>query len=238
MNILLTNDDGYNQKGILLLKEILKEYGDVYLCAPHYHQSGASMSFSLGKGFTIRKHDEHTYSIDGSPVDVVLLGIQVLPVKFDLVISGCNNGHNISYDTMYSGIIGAALEALNQGIPSIAFSTDYDHFEIVEKEIRKVLDLIFNQKLYSNNYVLNVNFPKKEFNESKGIKLTTQIFKKDQFYYEIKDGLYYTDRYENLVSEDKNSDVHAIANGYISICPITNSYFHQEIYEKLKGTID
>lgn len=237
MNILLANDDGYNQPGILLLKKILQDYGNVYICAPHEHQSGASMSFSLGKGFKVIKHDETTYSINGSPVDVVLLGLQILPIKFDLVVSGCNSGHNISYDTMYSGTIGAALEALNHGIPSIAFSTDYDHWEVVENDARMVLDFIFKNKLISNKYMLNVNFPKYTFNKSKGIKITKEFFKNDQFYYEVKDGLYYTDRYENLNTDDKDSDVYAIANGYISICPITNSYFKQNIYEEMKKVV-
>ncbi len=234
MNIFLTNDDGYDQYGILLLKEILKEYGEVYICAPHFHQSGASMSFSIGKNFEVFKHDDHTYSITGSPADVVILGLQVIPVKFDLVVSGCNNGHNISYDSLYSGTIGAAVEALNHGIPAVAFSTDFDHWDIAKNELKKTLDYVFDNKLIDKNHLLNINFPKKPFTKSMGIRITREVMKRDAYYYEIRDGYYYTDRNEDFTGYPEDSDVYAIANGYTSICPLGNSLFNYEAYDKLK----
>lgn len=44
MKILLTNDDGYNAKGIKILFKKLQKYGDVVLVAPEKHMSGMSMS--------------------------------------------------------------------------------------------------------------------------------------------------------------------------------------------------
>ena len=43
MRILLTNDDGYNAKGIKVLAEIMKQFGEVTVIAPKTHQSGMSM---------------------------------------------------------------------------------------------------------------------------------------------------------------------------------------------------
>ena len=43
MNILLINDDGFLAPGINALKKILEKFGDVYVVAPHYHQSGKSV---------------------------------------------------------------------------------------------------------------------------------------------------------------------------------------------------
>lgn len=233
MNILLTNDDGYDQYGLILLKEFLKKYGTVYVCAPHYHQSGASMSFSIGRGFKVYKHDDFTYSIDGSPADVVILGLQIIPVKFDLVVSGCNDGHNISYDSLYSGTIGAAVEALNHQIPSIAFSTDFGGWEVAKNELEATLKYVFDNKLYSNKYLLNINFPRKPYTKSLGIKITRETFKKDRYYYEIREGLYFTDRYESFEVEDQESDVYAIDHGYTSICPLGNSLYSAKAYEEL-----
>ena len=42
MNILLTNDDGYNSEGILLLKENLYKYVRVVIVAPSKHMSAKS----------------------------------------------------------------------------------------------------------------------------------------------------------------------------------------------------
>ena len=48
MRILITNDDGYQAKGIKVLAEIMKEFGEVTVIAPKTHQSGMSMAVSLG----------------------------------------------------------------------------------------------------------------------------------------------------------------------------------------------
>ena len=239
MNILLTNDDGYNAKGINILKEKLAKYGTVYVFCPTSHMSGASMSFSLGHGFTIKKYNEHEYSVDGTPVDTILVGTQYLKdIKFDLVVSGINDGLNISYDTLYSGTIGATMEALNHSIPAIAISTDINSYEIVDNEIEMLLDYIFDNKLYSDKYVLNINFPINKYLHSNGIKLTNTTFKKDDFYYWYIKDKFYTDRHEHLESvNDINSDSYAVLNGYISISPLINTLFNKEAYEKLKKLI-
>ena len=49
MNILLTNDDGFHEYGIKLLKEILQDFGTVYTVAPSIVKSGTSASLTLRK---------------------------------------------------------------------------------------------------------------------------------------------------------------------------------------------
>ena len=48
MRILITNDDGYQSKGINVLVKIMKRYGEVMVVAPKQHQSGMSMAVSIG----------------------------------------------------------------------------------------------------------------------------------------------------------------------------------------------
>ena len=48
MKFLLTNDDGYNAQGILLLKDKLLKYGEVTIVAPFEHMSAKSASITLG----------------------------------------------------------------------------------------------------------------------------------------------------------------------------------------------
>jgi len=237
MNILLVNDDGYNKEGLLILKEFLKEYGTVYMSAPRLPQSGKSAAFTYLNGLKVEKVDEYNYIVDGTPVDCTSFALNVLDVKFDLVVSGCNNGFNISYDCFYSGTIGACKEALVHEIPAIAFSTDVKHFEIVKNEFHTVMKYILKHKLISNEYILNINFPSIEYNKSKGIKLTKQYFRKDDFYYEIKDGLYFLDRYEDKFGGDEDCDVYCARNGFISITPIHATSFNLETYKKLKEKI-
>ena len=165
------------------------------------------------------------------------VSLNVLDVKFDLVVSGCNNGFNISYDCFYSGTIGACKEALVHEVPAIAFSTDVKHFDIVRNEFHKVMKYILENKLISKDYILNVNFPAIEYKESKGIKITKQYFRKDEFFYEYKDGKYYLDRYEDKFGGDEDYDVYCARNGYISITPIDATAFNIHTYNKLKEKI-
>ena len=48
MNILITNDDGFESKGIAVLTRLMKKYGNVAVVAPFSAQSGMSMAVSLG----------------------------------------------------------------------------------------------------------------------------------------------------------------------------------------------
>ena len=48
MNILITNDDGFESKGIAVLTKMMKKYGNVAVVAPFSAQSGMSMAVSLG----------------------------------------------------------------------------------------------------------------------------------------------------------------------------------------------
>ena len=46
----------------------------------------------------------------------------LLPVRLDVVLTGINRGYNAGFDIAYSGTVGAALEAVMNGVPAIAFS--------------------------------------------------------------------------------------------------------------------
>ena len=112
MKILLTNDDGYQAEGLKVLYDYFSKFADVVIVAPLTVMSAKSVSIILGKAVEVRKINDHTFAMEGTPADCVAFGLSSLNKKFDLVISGCNDGLNISYDTMYSGTIGACLQAL------------------------------------------------------------------------------------------------------------------------------
>ena len=75
--IMITNDDGYNSAGIMLLKEISEEFSnDVWIVAPEFEKSGASHALSFQNSLTLKKHDERVFSVNGTPSDCVVIGIQ------------------------------------------------------------------------------------------------------------------------------------------------------------------
>ena len=216
MNILLTNDDGYKAYGINLLAKLLKKYGDVYIVAPKKVMSAKSVSIILDRPLKVSKIKKNVYSTDGTPADCVAFGLSSLGIKFDLVVSGINHGHNISYDTMYSGTIGACLQALTYQIPAIAFSCEHN-FELVEKFFDDVMNHILNLKLLSSEHLLNVNFPLSE--EVRGIMETNIYYRPQATYYEkVGENTYQALRkLDDEHCNDLKSDVYAVNHGFISI---------------------
>ena len=140
MRILITNDDGYQAKGISVLAKIMKQFGEVTVIAPKKHQSGMSMAVSLGfKPIAHKDLGDGWHYIDATPASCIKFGLNVLfPDNFpDVVVSGINHGSNAATASCYSGTLGAAEEAALNGIPAIGVSLDTLHpdadFSAVEK---------------------------------------------------------------------------------------------------------
>lgn len=232
MNILLTNDDGYDSIGIHILKDKLSKYGRVVIVAPLTPMSGKSASISLREGIKVYPKENDVFAILGTPVDCVCFGLIGLDIKFDLVVSGCNNGFNLSYDTMYSGTVGAALEALTHQVKSVAFSCEFN-FNIVEKYFDQVFEYILDHDLLSDDYMLNVNFPLGD--EVRGIKLSSLYYCHHNSYFYKENDTYYARRELQEVYEDKESDCYLVRNGFVSITPLNKSYFNKTLLDYLKS---
>ncbi len=220
MKILLTNDDGYTAEGIRILYDELKKYGEVIMVAPEHHMSGTSMSRAFWDKIEVKQHEENMYSVAGTPADSVVIALHGLNIRPDVVISGINDGFNISTDTVYSGTIGACMEAIKAGIPAIALSSDFHNFTNAKKDLDYVLNYILNKDLLSDKYLLNVNFTKNSNKKTKGILITDLGHRPMQFYY-TKEGSHYSSRRKIMdYTPEEGSDLWAIRNGYISITPL------------------
>lgn len=236
MNILLTNDDGYDSTGIAILKKCLSKYGTVVIVAPDSPRSGASASLTLGKEIFVEQVYRDTFKCSGTPIDCVSFGLSSLNIKFDIVVSGCNHGWNISYDTMYSGTIGAALESLMFFKPSIAVSAHHNtDFKEIEEHFDEVWNYINKNKLISNEYLLNINFPDSEV---KGMSLGSLYYRHDQNYFtKLEDGYWAYRHTQEDFSDDKNSDCYQVKHGIISIVPLNRTYYQKELLEKLQKKV-
>ena len=231
MNILLTNDDGYNAIGINILKDKLSKYGRVVVVAPVTHMSGKSVSITIGEWQKVEEIEKDVYAVHGTPADCVSWALYALSGDFDLVVSGCNNGHNLSFDTLFSGTVGAALTALIDHKKCICFSAPFDDFSVLENEFDNIWKFIFNNNLLSDKYLLNINLPR---NESKGIKLGRLSYRNDYYYYERNGDQYYAlrnlDDMKDLTLEDDHKQVR---EGYVSIVPISRLPFDESTYQEL-----
>ena len=236
MNILLTNDDGYDSKGLLLLKEKLSKYGTVLIVAPDSPRSGNSAALTIIEPLQLEKVADNIYKCSGTPVDCVSMGLCCFDQKFDLVVSGCNNGWNISYDTMYSGTVGACLEAMIFHVPAIALSANYgSDLKEVDEYFDKVFDFILKNKLLSKEYFLNINFPR---DEVKDIRLGRLYYRNDQNYFTHDEQGYHAFRHlQTHFDDDKDGDCYQVEHGIISIVPLSRSYYDERIKTELDKRI-
>ena len=125
--ILITNDDGFEAKGLKSLIEALKDIAHLTIVAPSNEKSACGHSLTLTRPLRFIQVDDDFYKLDdGTPSDCVYLAINSLYAdkKPDLLISGINKGINMGEDITYSGTVAGAMEAVLHDIPAIAISQD------------------------------------------------------------------------------------------------------------------
>lgn len=176
MKILISNDDGILATGLSVLTEICRSFADVTVVAPDREQSATSNSLTLTRPLRPVKLEENKYQVDGTPTDCVLLALgAILDEKPAFVFSGINHGPNMGEDVMYSGTVAAAMEGLAQGIPGVALSLagwDSGVLDTQREWIEKILKDIVASETNSKT-LLNVNFPNRNGDEIKGVRVTT-----------------------------------------------------------------
>jgi 5'-nucleotidase len=164
------------------------------------------------------------------------LGIHKLaPWKPDLVISGINLGANMGEDLLYSGTVGAALEAKGLDFPSIAISAAAFHQPGSENHMEPnyktaalvVLDLIKNYDLGSidPSLVLNVNTPNIDYSDELEYRITSVGSWGPRNPPGVRvesDGRtsYWTTHRENYEEDNTDCDIRALIDKKVSISPI------------------
>lgn len=129
VRILVTNDDGIESPGLLMLANALADLGSLVVLAPDSERSGASASIGpmhLETPRLIRvplPGIEEAWSLSGPPALCVLAAQSGLfGARFDLVVSGINAGLNPGPSVLHSGTVGAAFTAFESGAAAIAVS--------------------------------------------------------------------------------------------------------------------
>jgi len=245
--ILITNDDGIMAPGIMNLVEAVKDLGKIVVVAPDKPQSGMGHAITIGHPLRLQKvnvfEDIEAYSCTGTPVDCVKLAVdKVLHRKPDLCLSGINHGANHSINVIYSGTMSAAVEAAIESIPSAGFSLlDYS-IEADFSGARKYARIIVEKMLETpqdKHTVLNVNFPPLPPEHLKGIMICRQAYAKyEEDFMERLDPhgrKYYwlTGEFVNF-DKGKDTDVWALANGYVSVVPVQFDLTHYDLKTKLE----
>jgi len=145
MNILLSNDDGFNAPGMQALYDTLRSLADVNVTviAPEHNNSAKSNSLTLNAPLYVHEASNGFRYVNGTPADCVHIALTgYLGFRPDLVVSGINNGANMGDDTIYSGTVGAAMEGYLFGIPAVAFSQVEKGWAHLSDSAQKAGDLV------------------------------------------------------------------------------------------------
>lgn len=234
--ILITNDDGIFAKGIKELVRAVKDLGEVWIVAPDRAQSGKGHGVTLDMPLWYRpakfEEDVRAFKCSGTPADCVKIALfKILDRKPDLILSGINHGSNSSVNILYSGTMGAAMEGALHKIPSIGFSLlnfapDSD-FTTAGEYARKITEKVLTMKS-EKPVCLNVNIPYDDPQNIKGIKICRQASGEwreffDERYHPSNRRPYYwlTGNFYNFEPQAADTDEWALANGYVSVQPVT-----------------
>jgi 5'-nucleotidase len=224
MNILVSNDDGYDSEGIKVLAKALQKFGEVWLVAPNENKSASSSSLSVLKDISIKKISEKTYSVFGTPSDCVHLALTgMFKVKFDLVVTGINFGANLGDDVIYSGTVAGAIEGRFLGLPSIAVSLASwkgENFATVATVIQKVINNI-KTKTLTNTTILNINVPDIPYEELQGFEITRLGSRHaSEKSVKVSDEIYRIGCNGEEDDNTKGTDFYAIKHNKVSITPL------------------
>ena len=259
--ILISNDDGYQAKGIRCLIEMVRPMADIIVCAPDGARSGMACAFSAMKPLTLVKRSEESekegvaggrvevWSCNGTPVDCVKMALNELcPRKPDLVLGGINHGDNASVNTHYSGTMGVVMEGCMKYIPSIAYSL-CDHredadFSPLAPYVKNITERVLREGL-PKGVCLNVNFPVLgeegcAMTDYAGVRICRMAF--GTWGNEVTkchhprgfDYWWMVGSYSNDEPEAEDTDNWALRHGYVAITPTRMDVTAYEAMEQLQ----
>ncbi len=243
--ILIVNDDSIHAEGIKVLEEIVREITpNIWVVAPEDQHTGSGHSLTLHMPLRLKKYDDTHYSVQGTPTDATLMGVQQVMQDFkpDLVLSGINHGQNNADDVTYSGTIAAAMEAVLMEIPAIAISQRLGNevevhdqkinWDIARKYIPEMLDKFRGVEIESK-VVINVNIPLKK----EGLIPELKVI--HQGHYTIKDQAmvcsfdprgrpyFWIGSPPERDTLDITTDVGVLNEGHVSITPLSLDLTHE-----------
>jgi len=246
--ILLTNDDGIGVKGLRILIETAKKFGDVLVVAPDAAQSAKSHSITQAIPIRINKIIENDhyaeYSVSGTPVDCIKLALyEISPErKPDLILAGINHGSNTSASVLYSGTMAAAVEGAMHDIKSAGFSVDNHNIEADFRDVipyaEKIISELIEKKL-PEGVCLNVNFPNVAEINIKGIKTVKgangvwgEKFIKANDPHK-RNFVWITGKLTNKEKGKIDNDIYLIEQGYATVTPIKLEFNYLPFLEEL-----
>jgi len=258
MQILLTNDDGYQSDGMAAMRDAMIAAGlSVLSVAPDGPRSGTSRSASFRKPVVMTRAGgddaNPVYRVDGTPVDCVRAAIlSGLARDVSVVVSGINEGANLGDDATYSSTFGSAAEGALLGFPALSISqqsrdgrfrlvdlTDYDYDWCAQVGAEIAAWMIVNRP--PERSILNVNAP--GILKDRALKITAFDHRAwDPAHYEAVETETGEGWFTFLTNVERDpvftmrpgSDVAAVAAGHVSVTPVSFDFGDPRAQSRLR----
>jgi 5'-nucleotidase len=255
MNVLLTNDDGIDAEGLIVLHDVLADLGSVTVVAPADDKSavGRAMSHEVD----IVDH-ERGFAVKGTPTDCVVAALGALGCEPDLAVSGCNRGANLGeYVLGRSGTVSAAVEAAFYGVPAVAVSLyvpigedvtfeevrpAYGEYAEAARATSHLVEHAFEAGVFETADYLNVNAPVPG-DEPAGMRVTSPSHVYDMTAEREGSTVHIEDRVwkrmaEGEITDPEGTDRRAVVEGHVSVSPLTapHTTHHHEALDDLAAS--
>ncbi|MHC4092187.1 MAG: 5'/3'-nucleotidase SurE, partial [Planctomycetota bacterium] len=228
----LTNDDGILAPGLAAMYRQMKTLGEVSVAAPDTAQSAAAHAITINAPLSaarVHVHQEfHGWSVAGRPADCVKLAVaELVKPPADLVVSGINDGANVSINVLYSGTVAAAAEGALLGIPSIAVSLERGPELDFDWASRIALSLIERALAIplQPGQLLNINIPDLSRGAPRGVRVVGQSVQRMDETYQRRNGpdgsaQYHLEGSFGDLGDEVDTDLKALAGRYVAVTPL------------------
>lgn len=245
MKILLSNDDGFLAPGLAELAKALGEIAEITVVAPDRNRSGASNSLTLDNPLRTITASNQFIGVNGTPTDCVHLAVTGLLKEMpDMVVSGINEGSNLSDDVLYSGTVAAATEGRFLGLPAIAVSLAGPRCQnyATAAAVAKILVLKLQRDPIPKDTILNVNVPDLPLAELRGFQVTrlgTRHIAEPTIKTVDPRGrkIYWVGQPGPEQDAGPGTDFYAVNMGFVSITPLHLDLTHYKLFDQLSGWV-
>jgi 5'-nucleotidase len=247
--ILISNDDGVRAPALPVLAQALRPIGEVIIVAPLENQSGVSQALTAAP--PIAREDVtltgglSAIGLSATPATAIQIAIKniVMP-RPDVVVTGINTAYNLGASAYLSGTVGAARQAVIEGVPAVATSmaTPAVARDLVPaaQQVAGVVRQVREHGLPSQTF-LNVNIPPMSTGGYKGYQITSQAAVRAgvERFVEGKrpgtDQTIYWSVYTEGATAPQGTDIWAVNNGYVSVTPMRVGEYDEKLAVTLRG---
>jgi len=246
--ILISNDDGVHAPALPVLAQALRPIGEVIIVAPVDNQSGVSQALTAAppiprEELTLRG-GLSAIGLGATPATTIQIAIKniVMP-RPDLVVTGINTAYNLGASAYLSGTVGAARQAVIEGVPAVATSmaTPAVARDLMPaaQQVAGIVRQVRDHGLPSQTF-LNVNIPPMPTGGYKGYQVTSQAAVRggvERFVEGKRPGTnqtVYWSVYSEGAAAPQGTDIWAVNSGYVSVTPMRVGEYDEKLAVTLR----